>query len=222
VKAYAGRNGASQAMNDAVNLLKTWDGQMDKERPEPLITELTSNYIKKAAAERASPGSGAIYRFQLSSAIIQRMLTEQPKGWFADYDQMLLQAFADAIEEGSRMQGADPGRWRWGKYSYLIVRSPVGSHLPLIGKYFDIGPVPMSGGPVTVKQTNGALGPSERMNAAMGDWDSSLWELPIGESGHFASSHYKDQFDAYYNGRAFPMQFGRVEAKSVVKFVPQK
>jgi len=222
VRAYAGRNGGNKAMSDAVDLLKSWDGQMDKERPEPLITELTSNYIKKAAAERASPGSGGIYRYQLSSAIIQRMLTEKPEGWFQDYDQMLLQAFADAMEEGSRMQGADPKRWKWGRYSYLTVRSPVGSHLPVIGKYFDIGPVPMSGGPVTVKQTNGALGPSERMNAAMGDWDSSIWELPIGESGHFASSHYKDQFDAYYNGRAFPMQFGKVEAKSAVRFVPQK
>jgi penicillin amidase len=222
VKAYAGRTNANKSMGAAVDLLKTWDGQMDKEHPEPLITELTSNYIKKAAAERASPGSGGIYRYQLSSAIVQRMLTEQPKDWFQDYDQMVLQAFADAMEEGSRMQGADPKGWKWGRYSYLSVRSPVGSHLPVVGKYFDIGPIPMSGGPVTVKQTNGALGPSERMDAALGDWDSSLWELPIGQSGHFASSHYKDQFDAYYNGHAFPMQFGKVEAKSTVRFVPQK
>lgn len=222
VKAYASRYGVNKAMSDAVDLLKTWDGQMDRDRPEPLITELTSNYIKKAAAERASPGSAGIYRYQLSSAIVQRMLTEQPRDWFPDYDQMLLQAFADAMEEGARMQGADPKRWKWGRYSYLTVRSPVGSHVPVIGKYFDLGPVAMSGGPVTVKQTNGAVGPSERMNTAAGDWDSSLWELPIGQSGHLASSHYKDQFDSYYNGRAFPMQFGKVEAKSTVRFVPEK
>jgi penicillin G amidase len=222
VKAYSGRYGANKKLGDAVNLLRNWDGQMDKERPEPMITELTSNYIKKAAAERASPGSGNVYRYQLSSALVQRLLTEQPRGWFQDYDQMLLQAFADGMEEGARMQGPDPKRWKWGKYTYLNIKSPVGSHLPLVSQYFDIGPLPMSGGPVTVKQTTATLGPSERMDTSTGDWDTSLWDVVIGESGHVASSHYKDQFGAYYNGRSFPMQFHKVDAKSTVTFAPAK
>jgi penicillin amidase len=220
VKAYSGRNNANKALGDAVDLLRNWNGQMDKDRPEPLITELTSNYIKKAAAERASPGSGSIYRYQLSSALVQRMLTERPGGWFPDYDQMLLQAFADGMEEGSRMQGADPKRWKWGRYTWLNIKSPVGSHLPLVSQYFDIGPLPMSGGPVTVKQTTATLGPSERMDTSAGDWDASLWDVVIGESGHAASSQYKDQFDAYYSGRSFPMQFQKVDAKSTVTFAP--
>jgi acyl-homoserine lactone acylase PvdQ len=46
-------------------------------------------------------------------------------------------------------------------------------------------------------------------------------EIPIGESGHVASSHYKDQWDAYYTGRSFPMQFRNVDVKSTVTFVPK-
>jgi acyl-homoserine lactone acylase PvdQ len=46
--------------------------------------------------------------------------------------------------------------------------------------------------------------------------------LPIGESGHVLSRHYKDQWDAYYNATSFPMQFGKVDAKSVLEFVPEK
>jgi penicillin G amidase len=80
----------------------------------------------------------------------------------------------------------------------------------------------MSGGPVTVKQTTETLGPSERMDTSTGDWDTSLWDVVIGESGHVASSHYKDQFGAYYNGRSFPMQFHKVDAKSTVTFAPAK
>ncbi len=222
VKAYSSRYGVNRQLSDADDLLKTWNGQMDKELPQPLITELTSNYIRKAVAERAAPGSGNLYSYQLSSALIQRLLTEQPRYWFTDYDQMLLQAFADAMEEGARMQGTDPKRWKWGKYRFLRIVSPVGSHLPLIGDYFNIGPAPMSGGPVSVKQTTPTLGPSERMDTSTGDWDASLWDLVTGESGHWASSHYKDQFDAYYNGTSFPMQFGKVEAKSSVRFVPRQ
>lgn len=221
VKAYSSRYGVNKQLSDADDLLKNWNGQMDRDLPQPLITELTSAYVRKAVAERAAPGSGAIYGTQLSAALIQRLLTEEPKDWFPDYDQMLLQAFADAMEEGGRMQGTDPKQWKWGKYRYLDIASPVGSHLPLIGSYFNIGPVPMSGGPVSVKQTTPALGPSERMDTAAGDWDASLWDVVTGESGHWASGHYKDQFDSYYYGTSFPMQFGKVDAKSTVRFVPR-
>jgi penicillin amidase len=90
----------------------------------------------------------------------------------------------------------------------------------VVGKYFDIGPVPMSGAAATVKQTTARLGPSERMNASLGDWDGSLFNLPIGESGHIASRHYRDEWDAYYSGESFSMQFKNVDVKSTVKFVP--
>jgi acyl-homoserine lactone acylase PvdQ len=78
----------------------------------------------------------------------------------------------------------------------------------------------MSGGATTVKQLNRRLGPSERMDVSLGDWDASLLNLPIGESGHIASWHYRDEWDAYYSGLSFPMQFGKVNVKSAVTFVP--
>ena len=80
----------------------------------------------------------------------------------------------------------------------------------------------MSGGATTVKQTTTKLGPSERMNASTSDWDASLMNLPFGESGHIASWHYSDEWKAYYSGRSFPMQFGKVDVKSTVTFVPKK
>jgi penicillin amidase len=120
------------------------------------------------------------------------------------------------------MQGMDPKRWKWGKYMYLTVTNPVINRIPVVGKYFNIGPVPMSGGSTTVKQTTRTLGPSERMDASLGDWDASLLNLPIGESGHVASRHYNDEWDAYYNGKSFPMQFNRVDVKSTVRFVPKR
>ena len=80
----------------------------------------------------------------------------------------------------------------------------------------------MSGGATTVKQTTARLGPSERMDASLGDWDASLMNIPIGQSGNIASSHYKDQWEAYYYGRSFPMQFGKVDVKNTVMFMPKR
>ncbi len=92
--------------------------------------------------------------------------------------------------------------------------------VPLIGTYFDIGPVPMSGSPSTLKQTTAHLAPSMRMNADLGDWDRSLLNITIGQSGQIFSSHYRDEWDNYYSARSYPMQFGRVEAKSTLEFRP--
>ena len=92
--------------------------------------------------------------------------------------------------------------------------------LPVAGRYFDIGPVSMSGSTTTVKQTTLRLAPSMRMDADLGDWDRSLLNIPIGQSGQILSRHYRDQWESYYSGRSFPMQFRKVQVKSRLEFRP--
>jgi penicillin amidase len=220
VTAYTKRNAANPAFNDAVKLLRTWDGQMDKDRPEPLIVTLTFQYIRRAMAERASPGNGELYDNQMSPAVVENLLRARPEGWFADYDELIIRSLADAMDEGKRMQGADITKWKWGKYTFLDLKHPIGSRLPLVSSFFNVGPWPMSGSSTTVKQTSRILGPSERMDVSVGDWENSLLNITVGQSGHVASSNYKDEAEAYYNGRSFPMQFNKVDAKSTVHFVP--
>jgi penicillin amidase len=162
-----------------------------------------------------------LYETQMAPAVIENLLRDRPAGWwFRDYDEVLARSFADAVDEGERMQGSDVKKWIYGKYMELLIAHPIGHRLLLVGKYFDVGPVWMSGSSTSVKQTTRQLGASERMNADLGDWDRSLMNLPIGQSGHVLSRHYKDQWDAYYNGTSFPMQFRKVEVKSVLEFVP--
>jgi penicillin amidase len=222
VTAYERRGKGRADLADAVAMLRAWNGQMDKDRPEPLIVSLLFQHFRKAVAEVASPGKGAIYQLQMASAVIENLLRARPAGWFADYDDALLASFGDALDEGRRMQGGEVKKWIYGKSLTLLIAHPIGHRLPLVAGYFDVGPIEMSGSPTSVKQTTHMLGPSERMNADLGDWDRSLMNVPIGESGHVLSRHYKDQWDAYYNGISFPMQFGKVDVKSVLEFLPEK
>jgi penicillin amidase len=238
VAAYEKRGATNPQFTDAVRMLRTWDGQMDRDHAEPFIVTLVFQDIRKAIAERASPGGGALYETQISTSVVERLLKERPAGWFSDYNELLLRCFADGMEEGQRIQGGDPGRWKWGRYMFLDGKNPIGSQIPFVGKpfnigpvpiqipfvgsYFNIGPVPMSGWSTTVKQTSRKLIPSERMTISTGKWDESLWSLPVGESGNVASFHYRDQWDAFYTGRGFPMQFGKIDVKSSVVFVPAK
>jgi len=92
--------------------------------------------------------------------------------------------------------------------------------IPLIGPYFDIGPVEMSGSVTTPKQSTLTLSPSMRMTADLGDWDRSLLNITVGQSGQIFSSHYRDQWDAYYNLRSYPMEFNNVHASSTLELHP--
>jgi penicillin amidase len=59
-----------------------------------------------------------------------------------------------------------------------------------------------------------------RMDADLADWDRSLLNVIIGQSGQVLSRHYRDQWDDYYAGRSFPMQFRNIEASSALEFRP--
>ncbi|HXE63775.1 MAG TPA: penicillin acylase family protein [Bryobacteraceae bacterium] len=220
VAAYDKRGAVSGSLNDAIELLRHWDGQMDKDHAAPVIAELVFEHLRKSVGDRASGGNGAVYTSVIAPAVIETLLRTRPKDWFGDYDALLLQSFADAMDEGQRLQGSNPKSWKWGRQMYIEVRSPVGGALPVIGSWFNIGPLPMSGSGTTVKQMTARLGPSERMNYSLGNWDHSLWNLFMGESGRRASWHYRDQFDAWYYGNSFPMPFHNVETGSEIRFVP--
>jgi penicillin amidase len=206
---------------EAVAELRSWDGQMDKDKVAPLIAELAFQHFRKSVADVASPGNGGLYQTQMAAAPIARLLRERPAGWFHDYDEVLVRSLVEALEEGRRMQGSVMKNWFYGRYLKLAINHPVGHQLPLVHTYFDIGPVPASGGSTSVKQTTQRLGPSERFDADLSDWDHSLMNLTIGESGHVLSSHYRDQWNAYYNGTSFPMRFDHVEVKSTLTFLPR-
>jgi penicillin amidase len=78
----------------------------------------------------------------------------------------------------------------------------------------------MSGSPTTVKQTTRRLGPSMRMIVDLSNLDHSLLNLTTGESGEVLSRHYMDQWDAYYAGQSFAMEFDQVKASDVLTIMP--
>ena len=145
VAAYDHRNQRNPGLDPAVALLRKWNGQMDKDLGAPLLITLIYQHVRRAIAENASSATNAVYEFNLAPLVVERMLRERPAGWFDDYDQMLLRALVDGVEEAQRMQGRDPKRWRYGNYLRIPYSNPVIHQVPLVGKYFDIGPVSMSG-----------------------------------------------------------------------------
>lgn len=220
IVAYDKRGAHSASLDAAVALLRGWNGQMDKDLAAPFVISLVYQHVRTAVGENASPENGAAYQFPLAPAVVESLLRQRPAGWFTDWNEMLLRALADAVDEGMRIQGRDLKRWQYGRFLSVSINNPVMHQIPWIGKYFDIGPVPMSGSATTIKQTSTVLAPSMRMDADTSDWDHSLLNELTGQSGQVLSTHYRDQWTDYYWGRSYPMQFRNVQAKSTLEFRP--
>jgi penicillin amidase len=212
-----------EPLRTAVDILRSWNGQMEKGTAAPLLASLVFDRLRNAVAERASPGHAANYETAfLAPEMVERLLRERPPDWFPDYDALLLKSLQEAIAAGEKLQGSKLSRWDYGQYNRLTVEHPIFGKLPLLGSYFNIGPVSMSGSSTTVKQTTRRLGPSMRMVVDLSDLDHSLINITTGESGNVLSSHYMDQWDSYYVGKSFPMEFDQVNASSTLTVTPQR
>jgi len=208
-------------LKDAVELLRGWNGQMEKQTPAPLLVTLVYDKLRAMLADRASPGKADIYGPQMAPAVAENILRSDARDWFSDKDDALLRALDAAFDEGRKAQGGNVRAWDYGHALELTIKNPVGGELPLLGPYFNVGPVEMSGSSTTIKQTTLRLGPSMRFIADLSDWGNSLNNITIGESGQWLSPHYKDQWSAYYVGRSYPMQFGKVDAKKSLVVNPE-
>ena len=221
VTAYDHLKPAAPELGEAVAVLRTFNGQMEKRTAAPLLVILTYEKLRDLVVKSASSGSENVYQFMMAPAAVQNIVDSSGRGFFRDINRTLLDALAAAIEEGRRTQGSNVARWNWGTRNLLTLKHPVGSQLPLIGSYFNIGPLEMSGSSTTIKQTSTTIGPSMRFVADLSSWDGSFNNLNIGQSGQILSRHYKDQWDAYYVGRSFPMQFEKLDVKDTLIVQPR-
>ena len=213
-----------QSLKAGLDLLRNWNGQMDKDQAAPVITQLLSAELAKSLLRTIVTGkTPAVPQTFPRPFVIETLLRTRPTNWVPrdDWNKWLLSNLNSAMEQGRRRQGSPPSKWHWGRMLEWNFAHPVGKQLPLVNGFFDIGPVPMSGSGTTVKQTTASLGPSERMVVDLGDLDKSVQNLPTGESGFVASAHYKDQWPSYYVGNSFPMEFRKVDAKEILHVKPQ-
>jgi penicillin G amidase len=220
--ALAARDPGEPWATDARRLFDGWNGQMHKSMAAPVLADLLYQQVRRRLAESAAGDAGVDYRYETAPAAVEALLRERPPGWFEDWDQMVVEALAEAHAEADRRFGRDAAKWRWGRMNQVTLAHPILGRIWLAGAWFNVGPLELNGSSTTVKQTTPRLGPSMRFVADLADWDNSLINLPTGNSGHFTSGHYKDQWDEYAAGKAFRLEFERIEPKAKLQLTPAK
>jgi penicillin amidase len=78
VDAYQKRNAHNPGMESAVGLLRSWNGQMDKNLAAPLLATLAYQHVRRAVAENASAATGLVYEFNLAPIVVERLFLIRP------------------------------------------------------------------------------------------------------------------------------------------------
>jgi len=209
-------------LEQAVELLRNWDGRMEEAAAAPLVAQLLFQHLRTAVAEAAAPNAGLSYAAAMAPAVIERLLRRRPRTWFRDYNQLLLGSFTEAVEEGRRMQGDAVSHWSYGRFTHVRLSAGIIERVPLLGRYFRLGRISLGGSARTVQQRSRRLGPVMRMVLDLSDWDRSLANLTLGESGQPLSAHFRDQWDSYRKGTSFPMEYQRVRTEHRLHVQPER
>jgi penicillin G amidase len=136
-----------------------------------------------------------------------QIVTERPlhllDARYASWDALLLDAVDDAIAELT-VDGMTLEQQTWGRYNRAFITHPLGSAIPVVGRWVNMPEDPLPGDIYTPRAHSPRTGPSERMAVAPGREHEGILHMPTGQSGHPLSPHYNDQHRAWVEGRPLP------------------
>ena len=209
----------------AIALLSSWEGEMNANRPEPLIF---SYWYSRLESKIYADELGALFRvtWSLRPQFIWNVLTAR-QVWCDNIeseevetcDQIVASALETTVRDLSETYGGDMSTWRWGDAHYAHMRHLPFTYVPVLNKLFDRR-IPASGGPFTLNrgrydisdeqapfaQTHGS---TFRAIYDLSDLDRSLYIQIPGQSGNPLSPYYDNFVHAWQDTEYIPMTTAR-------------
>ncbi len=172
---------------------------------------------------------------------IMRNLTRNPNSaWWDDratstvetMDDILAQAFTEAVTEVEQLLGKDSSRWAWGDlHTVTFHNQSLGvSGVGPIEAIFNRGQYKTAGGNSIVNATSWNAAepddtkayqvlwlPSERLIVDMSDLTATLSTNTTGESGHAYHANYANQIDMWRNIQYHPMLWTQQQVEEATK-----
>ena len=235
----------STEAEDALELLREWDGQVDSESPAACVFELFMAEMcartaklkapkswKTALGDSAGPLEDSFFADRRIGFLV-RQIREQPAGWFASWPAEMESALGDVARSLRKNVGPGPAFWAWGHLRQLRLDHPLFKNHGLLGPVFNLGPVPCSGDTNTISQagarpTNptGFTHNMANMRTVfdLADLSKSRYVLCGGQSGNPWSDHYADLLPMWQSGESITIPWLQAEviraAKSTLRLLP--
>ena len=215
----------------AAGVLAAWDGSMSGHGPAALFALLERQLLRDVFDDEAK--QAALPRFGTRWRLLRLLEGRLSESWFDDVSTSAVEdrratvarALAEAWREGTQRWGEDVAAWPWGEIHTLTLDHPLGS-LPLLGRWFVRGPLPLPGSPTTVYALGGpwrgeavdiSYGPSMRFVTDAADPEATTAVLPGGQAGHPGDPHYADQLPLFLAGETRPVPWSeRAIARAAV------
>jgi penicillin amidase len=212
----------------ALDLLRDWDGQVAADSPAAAVFELVVAEVSVRVAKAKAPTAfvdalGGTRNGPLSRSMfgvrrvahLVRLLQDQPPGWFPrPWADELADALSAVVRRLRADHGPSPAWWQWGDLRlFAFDHVLLGGHRWL-GPAFNLPRVPAGGDANTVCQAAcRPLDPTAAPHQVAGlravfdtaDWANCRFAVAGGQSGNPLSGHYADLFDLWVRGEGIPI-----------------
>jgi penicillin amidase len=205
---------------EALDLLRSWNGTMDKDKPEPLIFEAWMAAMHRLILE-AKTGDPLREKGPYDASALTAVLSSDTS-WCptkdkssVPCDEVIEKALSEALAFLRKRHGTDMLSWRWGDEHVTLLTNKFYSHLPGLAEVADFA-IPASGDFYTLDRGGGFSSdpnlPFARTHAGgyrgiydLGDPSKSRFMIATGESGHIFSAHYGDLVGPWSAVEAFTL-----------------
>lgn len=225
----------------ALGLLSSWDGEMRREKAEPLIfVAWLAAFNRRLYADETGDLFSRVW--DLKPKFVKRVLTERPD-WCDDVTTEATEtcrmtaaaALDDALSELIDLQGEDMADWSWGAAHTAHFGHPVFRFIPGVGTLTTIS-TPSDGGAYTVNRAQHYIrsergpyrsvhGPGFRAIYDLADLDRSRFMIATGPSGNPLSHHYDNLIDRWRDGEFVSLapltEEDEAEATGRLRLTPQ-
>ena len=212
--------GLSAEARQAYNMLRNWNGDHELKNTEPAIYyrflyQISVNALSDELGKERMGKFQDIYAFRRNLA---GFLQNDSSAWWDNVQtrdrketrrEILTRSLNEATAGLQQNMGKDMTGWTWDRVHTIEHKHPLGI-LPVIGKYFNVGPFPVNGGRETLNNMNFPMdstgryrvnaGPALRRIIDLKDPSLGFSVNPTGQSGYFLSRHYDDQAEMFVRG----------------------
>ncbi len=152
--------------------------------------------------------------YVINAALDTLIVSDQFSQWWPEDKAVVMRlAMRDTLQALSKALGDDVSRWRLDQLQQVGLSHELSQSVPILAGVLDEPARGWGGGPAAVGRANYRYhspfkvshGATVRVVANMAEQPQVRAVIPGGQSGHFMSQHYSDQFDAWLQGRLLPL-----------------
>jgi len=224
----------------ARDLLAAWDGDMDRNRSEPLIF---ATWVRELGRAVYADELGDLFRsyWGYRPRFLASVL-ETHRAWCDDVTTKAAEdcpsrlglALEAALKRLTGAYGDEMKKWTWGEAHFAYFPNRAFSRVPILGSLTDLA-IPSPGGGYTVNRGAGHLsdattpyanvhGAGYRAVYDLADLNRSRFMIATGQSGNPLSPAYDDLMEPWRDGKTFSLGHGREDLKDanarVLRLIP--